>query len=430
MKRAGYRTLIPLLVLPFLVSACSSGTGSNSQTAASKKEPQKQVTLKFWKAAMDAPFHDYWVDAIKRYEAANPNVKIEYAEAPLGNEFDTKVNAAYASGDGPDLISAPIVSLALRADMGQYLPMDDVINKWSDKSDFIPSMLDMATYNGKSYGAPLSPIVELFTYRKDFAKEAGLDPEKPPVTWDEFANWADKMTIRKNGIVDRSGFVMPIDSGKRLLTYARQDGMKQVDDKGMPIMTSQGYVEALTFMTNLFKKNVTVEITENAERQQPPFLQGKAAMAVLLTDQLKKMISDDPSMKDKIGFINLKNKNESTFVGAHLMHINAESKHKEEAIQFFNFVFSKDEVWRRYKIAGAPPIRQSLFDDYKKDDPVINSAVIAALPSGEGNPKTTWSGLYVLKYIPQAMQEAFYGKKTPEKALQDNYDLLMKEIKK
>ena len=69
------------------------------------------------------------------------------------------------------------------------------------------------------------------------------------------------------------------------------------------------------------------------------------------------------------------------------------------------------------------------MEQYQKDDPFLNKATIDAIAAGVGAPKVSWASLYMFKYLPQAQQEAFYGKKSPEQALKDNLKLLKDEIK-
>ena len=55
---------------------------------------------------------------------------------------------------------------------------------------------DVATKAGKVYALPTPGFAYYgIIYRKDLVKAAGLDPETPPRTWDEFAAWCEKLTF-------------------------------------------------------------------------------------------------------------------------------------------------------------------------------------------------------------------------------------------
>ena len=62
------------------------------------------------------------------------------------------------------------------------IPLDDTIQ---DKQDYVPAAIDYVTWDGKLWGIPYRIETHGVIYNKDHFKEAGLDPDKPPKTWDE-----------------------------------------------------------------------------------------------------------------------------------------------------------------------------------------------------------------------------------------------------
>ena len=52
--------------------------------------------------------------------------------------------------------------------------------------------VDIATYEGKLYGAGFTPDVSILVWNKDLFKKAGLDPDKPPQTIGEIHEDAKK----------------------------------------------------------------------------------------------------------------------------------------------------------------------------------------------------------------------------------------------
>lgn len=396
----------------------------------SKASADNQIVLKFWKGGNDIVWHDYYLNLFKEYEAKHPNIKIEYAEAPFGNGIDTKLNTAYASDTSPDIIHHALNSIAIRAEKGQYEPLDNYISHWKDKNDILPNIYEMGRYKKKLYGLGIYPTPAVFVYRKDFFKEAGLNPENPPTSWKELAVDAVKLTKRDGKIVTRAGLNMPIDEIKLLQPFGIQAGGNFVDKNGNPTFDDAGYVEALTYLTDLFKnKQVAIEQTKDRENQQSLFAVDKAAMSIVQPTWIAQLLKNDPSLKDKIGFINMKRKKAAVWSGCELLFISSESKHKKESWDLIQFIMAKQEMWNRYKTTKCPVVRKSLQDQYANDDPFINKQLLNAISVGQGAPKSMWSQLYVYKYLPQAQQEAFYGMKTPQQALKDNLALMKAEIK-
>ena len=63
------------------------------------------------------------------------------------------------------------------------------------KEDFLEAYLSRCySEEGELYGMPFQIAQMCLFYNKDLFVAAGLDPEMPPVTWDEYLEYAEKMT--------------------------------------------------------------------------------------------------------------------------------------------------------------------------------------------------------------------------------------------
>jgi len=97
------------------------------------------------------------------------------------------VPAAVQSGKGPDLGIMHITQLPTNAARGVILALDDVANELNlKKSDFAPVVWDAGIVDGKRYGIPLDVHPLGFYYNKGTMEQAGLDPDSPPTTNDDY----------------------------------------------------------------------------------------------------------------------------------------------------------------------------------------------------------------------------------------------------
>ncbi len=73
--------------------------------------------------------------------------------------------------------------------------IDDTEAKWPGWKKVPPLWRKVSTMNGKVYGIP-TPVKNLTAvlFRTDMVKAAGLNPNKPPKTWDELLYWCQKLT--------------------------------------------------------------------------------------------------------------------------------------------------------------------------------------------------------------------------------------------
>ncbi len=68
--------------------------------------------------------------------------------------------------------------------------------RWPGWRQVPPLWRQAATHNGKVYGVPMAGIWYYgIVYRKDLVRQAGVDPEQVPATWDEFYRWCQRLTF-------------------------------------------------------------------------------------------------------------------------------------------------------------------------------------------------------------------------------------------
>ena len=103
----------------------------------------------------------------------------------------------YCNRDGSGAKGTMILSSsAYRFTYGDYLQdVSDVFDKTDlNKDDFIQSYLDYCSDGDKTYFVPFQVVGYYMYWNKDLFKKAGLDPETPPTSWDEWQQDAAKIS--------------------------------------------------------------------------------------------------------------------------------------------------------------------------------------------------------------------------------------------
>ena len=144
--------------------APSTSEASVSEAAADSGEA---VTLSFIRAGTDERAQAAYEALIKEYTAQNPHITIEYQQYNFGAELETKMNTLYASGSAPDVVRAPISTIAQRASMGQYAPLDSYIDSWDEKDNIIDNAYEVGAYKDHRYGIAVNIEASFLFYRKD-----------------------------------------------------------------------------------------------------------------------------------------------------------------------------------------------------------------------------------------------------------------------
>ncbi|AQM66722.1 putative arabinose-binding protein precursor [Vibrio campbellii] len=122
-----------------------------------------------------------------------PEFKKRYPEVDVVVSNDDNLETRMAAGDVPNLYAGVFgYQPAKYAKMGKlaYLEQFDGFEELAERIDPV----FMEKNYGRSYYIPWNATTTLMLYNKELFVEAGLDPENPPKTWDEFLHAAEKIS--------------------------------------------------------------------------------------------------------------------------------------------------------------------------------------------------------------------------------------------
>jgi sn-glycerol 3-phosphate transport system substrate-binding protein len=147
------------------------------------------------------------------FEKENAGIRIKPIYLGTYQESIAKALDAVKSG-GP-----PVMSVLLSSDMytlideDAIIPFDDLVKTAEDRAwlkSFYSGFMENSQTGGKTWGIPFQRSTLVLYYNKEAFKEAGLDPNKPPGTWAEMVDYAQKLTKRDaSGKVARWGIQIP-----------------------------------------------------------------------------------------------------------------------------------------------------------------------------------------------------------------------------
>lgn len=163
--------------------------------AGEKEKAAAPKVLTFWTLQQaDIDIQSAQQNAVKDFEKEF-NCKVEVTAFPYV-ELRDKMLVAVAGGQGPDLLLLDQIWVAQYAAANFVVPLDDFVSKSNiNGNDYFPGAWGAGIYKKKLYGVPFDVGVwALLYYNKTMFKDAGLDPEKPPVTWDDFLAYGKKLT--------------------------------------------------------------------------------------------------------------------------------------------------------------------------------------------------------------------------------------------
>ncbi len=136
---------------------------------------------------------------------------------------------------------------------GFLLPLDEFVKKDPEILAAYIRRFAKYTVNGHLYCMPWFQCVMALHYRKDLFRDAGLDPNKPPRDWNEFYEYAKKLTDPEKG---NGVLTFPCHRAPGYLTdFIWQAGGEVIardkDGKYRAVFNDAGGVEALRFFKKL-----------------------------------------------------------------------------------------------------------------------------------------------------------------------------------
>jgi multiple sugar transport system substrate-binding protein len=152
----------------------------------------------------------------------------------------------------------PFVEMGALIESGTIEPWDKYIPK-SVLNDLIPSIRAEATYKGHIWSFPFLLDIIIQAWNGELVKNAGLDPNKAPKTWDEFIANAKKVVSSKAAPY---GAVFDAHGWRSLAPIAHTFNPNIYTKEGLFDFTSEAAVNALEIMKRLMEvapKNILEE---------------------------------------------------------------------------------------------------------------------------------------------------------------------------
>jgi len=175
------------------------------------------------------------------------------------------------------------------ADITPYL------SKWKHFAEFNKDVLDVVSDDkGRVYGLPVSGYSLGLMYNRTLFRKAGLDPDKPPRTWDELREYAKKLTDAKKGI---SGFAVCSKAAQggwhfTAMVYSwGGDLLKPQGEKWAADFTNPKVVSALDFLKEMRWDDESLSKQQLLEDKDLIQLlaSGRLGMAIMAGDKLRNL---------------------------------------------------------------------------------------------------------------------------------------------
>jgi multiple sugar transport system substrate-binding protein len=357
-----------IAVAMFCVLFALFGTGllfsGGSQESKESGSAEEKITLSVvWSNSGDIPgAGDWFAELAEKYNQQNPNITAEVAEHTI-DQLMPAWQAAVESQSGPDVQffwsgvwCLEDVWAGNLEDLSQYVPQSE-IDHWM--------FMESISYDGKPWAAPwYNFALPAMVYNKDLFREAGLDPEGPPKTWDEFMAACD--ALESAGI---TGFTFGLKDAWGAEPVYAMLGPAEIDsiDEIILASTDSGaflegkHVEWLEKLHEMYTKGYLNEdiMSVNYIPGRDSFFDGSAGFGQIMSGRMVDMVTQMGG-RDVVDFMRIPTMGSGELTGrengqTQAFGIPVFADHKEEAADFIMFMHEPENLNRLYEITNFFP---------------------------------------------------------------------------
>lgn len=412
-----------------LAGCTGQGSGGGTET-----NEDGRIVLDFWNG-FTGPDGPALEQVIEDFNASQDRIEVKPNIMPWDTLYQ-KALTAVAGNDGPDIVAMSASRLPQFADEGMFLPLDDYYEDASHESDALaPAAVEASIFDGKNYGVPVNYAPMMLYYNKDLFAAAGLDPEAPPATWDEFAAMVPKLTVDANADGKPEQYAIAIGDHETIaivpsLLWGTGGGIVSEDGKTSELGSAET-IEALEFWVSQIKDQKASPIGLGGADADKLFQTGKAATVIVgpwmtsgfteagLNFGLAKPFAgpaDDALLADVVTMGVTSSSNDDV---------------KEAAYEFFAFWNSQEGQLTWANGSGFPPTRADVADQVTDTPyPAIFGAPEVAENARVLLPGVAAGGSILETVFTPALQRALNGEGTVKEIFTEASEQVQEELDK
>ncbi len=376
----------------------------------------EDITLTMWTESSNAPESVF----AQEFSDMDNGIKIDVREVRF-DDLVAETLRAFATRTNPDIIAIDNPDHAAFASRGAFLDLTPHVEKSDqiDMDNYFDGPRSSLTWDGGVFGIPRASNTIALYYNKDLFRAAGLDPDSPPATWDEFYEAAKALTDPDNDVYGVAFSAKASEEGTfQFLPWVQMGG------GSFENINADGAVRALDLWKSLFDEGLTSPdtLTRGQWDSTGTFNGGNAAMAISGPWELKRM-AGDAQFDWGVTLLPVAEDGgpRASALGDFNLAIFANSENPDAAFQFLEYYDSQAErVWPEFtRMPSKKGVPLAPTGDAKIDAaaPVFVEQLQYARNRG---PHPEWPR--ISKVIQDGFQSALTGQKSSKDALDDAAD--------
>jgi ABC-type glycerol-3-phosphate transport system substrate-binding protein len=259
--------------------------------------------------------HEFDAQFWTAFKELYPNIQVTALNLNY-NEMIDKLRTAAIGKAAPMVVRLPILAGVEFAAKNQLMEFGPEMVGYS-KEEFWPGAMKSVTWKGKTYGVPTNNETMALIWNADLFKQAGLDPEAPPKTWDDLVSYSRQIKEKtgKNGY----GMVARVNAGNTPFRFMPQlwaygggalDEAEAEPNYKTIFANKAASKKALQASYDMYVRDKSVPVsalTNTQNENQDPFIAGNLGMMIahpseyaFMLDRAKKATGDDKKVADAV----------------------------------------------------------------------------------------------------------------------------------
>ncbi|HEY5322529.1 MAG TPA: sn-glycerol-3-phosphate ABC transporter substrate-binding protein UgpB [Caldimonas sp.] len=415
----------------FLVS-CSLATLVAIATPA-----QAQTEIQWWHA-MGGALGEWVNDLAKGYNDSQKQYKVVPTFKGSYPETLTAGIAAFRAGNQPDILQVFEVGTAtMMASKGAIVPVGKVMKDSGlqfDQSAYVSAVAGYYTApNGQMLSMPFNSSTTIFYYNKDAFKTAGLDPNKPPVTWAEVALAAAKLKAAGHKCPFTTSWIswtqLESFSAWHNIEFATKgNGMNGTDAR--LVFNGPLHVRHIQDLENMAKQGLFIYKGRD-NKADVTFPSGECAMITAsagLLGAIKKNAKFEFGVAPLPYYQDVPGAPQNTVIGGASLWVMSgkPADHYKGVASFFNYLSSPEVQSASHKRTGYLPITTAAFkltekSGFYKENPGADVAVNQMIRKTTDKSRGIRLGnfLQIRTIVDEELEQVWGGKKGAKEALDE-----------
>lgn len=377
-------------------------------------------TIRLWLNGTDTP--DEMVEyAVAEFNEIHPDVRVQL-ERQQWTGIVERLTTSLSGSEAPDIVEFGNTQAQGFEAAGAVIDLTDRADDLGG-DDFLQSLLEAGTYDGKLYAVPYYAGARIMIYRKDLFEASGIEV---PTTLEEMVAAGEQLKADNADTPNFSGIYLPGRNWYAVLSFIWEHGgdiATEEGDEWVGQLDSPESIAGLEFFKDVFDRANAAPADADDANDYLAFCAGEVGMMPAPGWKPGQILNEDdgcPEMEENIGVFAMPGTEAGTtapvFLGGSNLSIPTNSENQDLAYDLLKIMVSSG-YQEQFAQAGVIPALKSELGDVTGSDAAIAQAEAAEnsrfVPTSE-----KWVGVEAANVLPDMLVQIAQGDDIAEAAAQ------------